>query len=369
MGLTKRKDSYYVEFRVIDDGKRLHLAAGVQGAKLKRWKVGCTNKTTAKQQEAIIKTQLLSGTLLSERAQHLSMTLGAWGDVYKQIEDVQRIRSYRERCQRIDQAIVPFFGAHTLLQDLTVVQVEAFRHERAKGRALATVNVDHNILKHMLKQAMKRDLVTRNVACLVAAPKPKNARDRVLEPDEWSRIYDAAPGWFKPVLLTGYHTGMRLEEILTLTWDRVDLERGRIFLPAALTKTKQDRSVPMTPTLRREYQLLRQQDGIVRISGLVFQKNGKKFNHTYRTMRKICQAQQIENFIFHDLRHCAVTNLADAGVDTETIMKIVGHSSVEMFLRYRTIKAEKLDDAMSRLNTLITRRSPASSQALEIATV
>ena len=49
--------------------------------------------------------------------------------------------------------------------------------------------------------------------------------------------------------------------------------------------------------------------------------------------------------MFHGLRHCAVTNVADAGVDTKTIMKIVGHSSVEMFLRYRTINAEKLDAA------------------------
>ncbi len=47
-----------------------------------------------------------------------------------------------------------------------------------------------------------------------------------------------------------------------------------------------------------------------------------------------------------------VTNLADSGVDTETIMRIVGHSSVQMFLRYRTIKAETLDAAMTRLNTL-----------------
>lgn len=369
MGLTKRKDSYYVEFRVLDNGKVLTLASGIYGAKLKRWKVGSTNKTTAKQQEAIIKTKLLSGTMSSDHVHHLTLTLGQWAEVYKKIEDVQRIRSYRERCQRITQVIVPFFGAHTLLQDIAVRDVEAFRQERGKGRAVATVNVDHNILKHMLKHAMKRDLLDRNVACLVAAPKPKNARDRVLEPDEWTRLYDAAPGWFKPVLLTGYHTGMRLEEILTLTWDRVDLEKGRIFLPGQLTKTKQDRTVPLTPTLRRALQQLREQDGVVRIQGLVFQKNGKKFTHTYRAVQDICKAQKIENFIFHDLRHCAVTNLADAGVDTETIMKIVGHSSVEMFLRYRTIKAEKLDDAMSRLNTLITRRSPASSQALEIAKV
>jgi integrase len=60
------------------------------------------------------------------------------------------------------------------------------------------------------------------------------------------------------------------------------------------------------------------------IQGLVSQKNGAKLNHTYRIIRDLCETQKIDNFIFHDLRHCAVTNLADPGVDTETIMKIVG---------------------------------------------
>ena len=101
------------------------------------------------------------------------------------------------------------------------------------------------------------------------------------------------------------------------------------------------------------------------IQGLVFHKEGKKLNHTYRMVQRLCKEQNVINFVFHDLRHCAVTNLADACVDTETIMKIVDHSSVEMFLRYRRIKAERLDAAMSKLdvalNTLIT---PASEAAI-----
>jgi integrase len=89
-------------------------------------------------------------------------------------------------------------------------------------------------------------------------------------------------------------------------------------------------------------------------------------SHTYREVQRLCEEQQIEDFVFHDLRHCAVTNLADSGVDNETIMKIIGHSSVEMFLRYRTIKAETLDAAMTRLNTLITRHEYAAHQVIEI---
>jgi len=61
MGLTKRKDGYYVEFRVLDDGKTLSLASGIHGARLMRWKVGCANKTIALQQAA--------GTMPTERVQ------------------------------------------------------------------------------------------------------------------------------------------------------------------------------------------------------------------------------------------------------------------------------------------------------------
>jgi len=92
------------------------------------------------------------------------------------------------------------------------------------------------------------------------------------------------------------------------------------------------------------------------MKGLVFLKDGHRITHSYRTMQEVCKSAQIEDFIFHDLRHCAITNLADAGVEVETIMKIVGHSSVEMFLRYRKVKPEKLDAAMDSLNTYITRR-------------
>ncbi|MCX5722474.1 MAG: tyrosine-type recombinase/integrase [Nitrospirae bacterium] len=56
---------------------------------------------------------------------------------------------------------------------------------------------------------------------------------------------------------------------------------------------------------------------MTRIQGLVFHKNGGELSHTYREVRRLCKEQKIEDFVFHDLRHCAVTNLADSGVDTE----------------------------------------------------
>jgi integrase len=142
----------------------------------------------------------------------------------------------------------------------------------------------------------------------------------------------------------------------------VDINKNRLYLPGHLTKNGEAREVPMTPSLRECLVKLRHKNGVARIGGLVFENGGKRINHTYRLVQQLTKDQQIDNFVFHDLRHCAVTNLADAGVDTETIMKIVGHSCVEMFLRYRKVKAERLDSAMQLLDAVLRTVITAACQ-------
>src|SRR5262249_17023780 len=106
MGLTKRRDSWYVEFPVLDDGKTLTLARGVPGAKLKRWKVGTTNRTIAKQQEALLKTELMKGLVRSDGAK--PRMFKEWGEAYLKLEEVNRLRSYRDRINVVRLQLLPF---------------------------------------------------------------------------------------------------------------------------------------------------------------------------------------------------------------------------------------------------------------------
>src|SRR3989442_1443017 len=108
MGLTKRKDSYYVEFQVLDDGKTLALAPSVFGGKLKRWKVGSLNRTLAKQQEALIKTELMKGIVRSDQAR--SLKFKDWGETYLELEEVKRLRSRKDRVNVVRLQLIPFFG-------------------------------------------------------------------------------------------------------------------------------------------------------------------------------------------------------------------------------------------------------------------
>jgi hypothetical protein len=172
MGLTKRKDSYYVEFPVIDDGKTLRLARGVPGAKLKRWKVGSTNRTTAKQQEALIKTDLMKGIIKS--SQDKVILFKEWGEKYLNLEEVKRLRSYEDRVEIVTYQLIPFFG-EKILTEIKPVDVEEFRVQRRRRDggmpSLQTINNDHSVLKHCLNVAIRRGLMGSNPASAVP-PRP-----------------------------------------------------------------------------------------------------------------------------------------------------------------------------------------------------
>jgi len=357
MGLTKRKDGWYVEFPVLDDGKTLTLARGTPGARIKRWKTGASNKTVAKQQEAMIKTDLMKGLVKSESSR--CMTFAEWGETYLGLEGVRTLRSYKERVHAVRLQLIPFFGKKPL-NEIQAEDVEAYRAQRRLRNghtpSLGTINNDHIILKHVLSVAVRRGHLEVNGAKKVALPDPNNERDRVLTEDEWQRLYEAASPHLKPIILVAYQLGPRLGEIMKLTWDRVDLQRGFIKLRTVDTKTKEPRLVPLTPAVRETLMELAKVRSLT--SNRVFLYKGKPMERIKRTFRTATRKAGIEDFKFHDLRHCAATNLRRAGVDTVTAMKIVGHKSEKMHHRYNSVSEADLTKAASKINTYLT---PADS--------
>jgi integrase len=71
----------------------------------------------------------------------------------------------------------------------------------------------------------------------------------------------------------------------------------------------------------------------------------------------VCRDAGITNFVFHDLRHTAATNLRRAGVDALTAMKITGHKTMAVFRRYNTIDEDDLLAARRRMDTYMDTRA------------
>ena len=191
-----------------------------------------------------------------------------------------------------------------------------------------------------------------NVAKKVRMPDPQNDRDRVLTQEEWQRLEGAAALHLKPILSVAYYLGMRLGEILNLTWERGDLGRGFIKLDGRDTKTEESRLIPMTPnnlTMLRDLSKIRSL-----LTNRVFLYEGRPVKEIKSALKTVLKRARIQNFRFHDLRHWASTTLRRAGVDTVTAMKIVGHRSDRMHRRYNNISEADLLQVASKLNTLIT---------------
>ena len=169
---------------------------------------------------------------------------------------------------------------------------------------------------------------------------------------------DCEIGWFQ--------LGLRLGEILSLTWDQRELNRGFIKLWAADTKTGEPRLVPLTPAVT---QSLRELAKVRKLSCYhVYQYKGKPIKRIRRAFRSAVKRARIEDLRFHDLRHCAATNLRRAGVDSVTAMRIIGHKSERMHRRYNAVAETDLTKAASKLNsclsnTLITPASDSKPEA------
>src|SRR5215207_3200607 len=112
------------------------------------------------------------------------------------------------------------------LKNLTPMHVQGFYQDRLDaGLAPASVNKLHAILHKALSQAVKWNMVPRNVAGLVKPPRPNPAEMRVLSAEETRRLLETAQGSkLQALYVLAVTTGMRQGELLALRWQDVDLE-------------------------------------------------------------------------------------------------------------------------------------------------
>jgi integrase len=67
-----------------------------------------------------------------------------------------------------------------------------------------------------------------------------------------------------------------------------------------------------------------------------------------------CRRGEISDLRFHDLRHTAATKMIEAGVDLVTVSKILGHSSIQMTMRYAHPTPENMQRAVGKLAEIFT---------------
>jgi integrase len=242
-------------------------------------------------------------------------------------------------------------------EDLSDFQIK----RKGQGIAPATVDQDIGKVKAMIYKAFDNAMVSGETLRVFkkvkkTLKKGSDVRDRILSPTEFETLLKHAKGHTKCIIAMGYYTGMRRGEILSLTWDKVNLKSRFIDLEPEDTKDREARNIPICDEL---YKMLYALPNRIQASGKdnhVFLYRGKPVADIRRGLKDACKKAGIKygrfvkgGFIFHDLRHTFNTYMRRAGVHEGVIMKITGHSTREMFDRYNTVDEDDTQKAVKQL--------------------
>lgn len=219
---------------------------------------------------------------------------------------------------------------------VTSQQISAWRDARLGEVSSGTVLREMQLLSHLFSVAMREWGVALHInpVNLVRKPAPGKARDKALTDDQRARLLTACgqckSPWIKPVVLFALETATRRGEILSLTWDDVDLDR----CTAKVDGKTGARVIPLSSVC---VAMLRQLP--CSLDGRVFPVSVETLKQAYE--RAVVRAG-LENWTLHDCRHDALTRLAKLGLSILELRAISGHTTANMLQRYVSIDPGEL---------------------------
>ncbi|MCL4322041.1 MAG: site-specific integrase [Deltaproteobacteria bacterium] len=232
------------------------------------------------------------------------------------------------------------------LEDIEGLQINLIN----QGKAVRTSNHYPRLLKTMFRKAEDWELVDESVVRKLAKCKNiqgENKRLRYLSEEEIKALIEACePTYLRPIVITALNTGMRLREILKLTWQRVDLKNRLILLDK--TKNGERREIPINETL---YGVLSSLVRNIAFDHVFYDlKTLRPFDRIDRSFHTALKKAKIIDFHFHDLRHTFASWLVMKGVDLAAVQKLLGHKSITMTMRYAHLAPGHVKKAVSVLD-------------------
>src|SRR5262245_2594862 len=201
-----------------------------------------------------------------------------------------------------DKNLTTFFRGRTLIEITPKVIAEYKNTRYAAGLKPASINRELATLKKAFNLAVKEwEWCRENPVSRVSMEREYNKRDRWLSVEEETRLLQACAPWLHDLVLFALHTGMRMGEILELTWCGVDFTRRTVTV--LRSKNGERRTIPVNDTV---LSVLKQKSKVRSLrTDLVFCSHAftpMESGHLRRAFRLALGKARIDDFHFHDLR-------------------------------------------------------------------
>lgn len=361
------------------------------------------SKTVAEQERDRLRTAIREGTMQQHpeaRPQRDTLTLtklmATYRKNYLEVHRAATLKStlrysigviLRTELERPDGTTAAF--GEWLVADITTDIIEAYQRKRLPTAKTGS-NRELELLRGLFNWATSRQrkLALENPfmdgAKAAIKMAPEMARRRRLRPGEGKKLLAACGEHLRALVEAAIETGCRRGELLSLQWSEVHFEaKPEIFLPAVKTKTKTDRTVPLSTRLKAILEIRRydpegeEHPGTAYVFGNAVGEPLKSIKrawerallvtHGHRptyvpkpavgdrkpvltarlTPESRAQLRAID-LHFHDLRREAGSRWLDAGVPLHRIQKWLGHANIAQTSTYLMADSADDDDAMKR---------------------
>ena len=356
---------------------------------------GITNLLSKLSLEDVEKLRLLM-SLMANADEKVVITLRVFGDEYFNLIKQNRSAAYYTSVKNSFAHLFDFFHSQVSIKSIGLKEAENFiTHLQRKVPKGYRVYV--RTLKAAFNKAAEWGYIKENYFMKVKLPKKQQVNPAFINRQQLEEISrqlaignrqeeqdnrQGSKDVLNDVVVIGFYTGMRLNEIVNLKWKNVNLSTRIITVGDEdfTTKGRNQRYVPicdeaMEVLFRRQESAVRREESAVRrqesvqegaevlilpfskretSNGYVFCKsNGTRFTGDYvsRSFQLACRAAGVDKAIhFHSLRHSFASNLVQQGVSLYTIKELLGHSSITTTEIYSHLNMDALRDAIRRLD-------------------
>ena len=356
--------SYYVQFYVREDNNTRTLTPKGTGAKLKRWRVPCDNKGIARQQEAIIKAQLLKGQPLISEPTRPDLTMREyamrWLETGKGLLAVKTQANYH---QLLNLYVLPCLG-EKVLRSITWANVRTLLNQKQlDGLSQNSVRLIRAVISTLLTDASEEGLIPINP---VLGQRRKRRGSHTMQSDvsplNWqqkqvfeSKLREMENGEllspaYSMLLSTYIKAGLRPGEGRALKLGDIDFlgRRLRVQRAATLngaiknTKTGEIRWVDLSDGLLADlktYITLRKAEDMAQgtesiwlfpsLTGTLLDES-----HVVRAFHRVLDAAGLPRFRVYDLRHTFASLLLSSNVPLLYVSQQLGHTKPTITLKY-----------------------------------
>lgn len=305
-----------------------------------RLSTGTRDKSQAKEFEAAVRARAWRQARLGEREPY------PWLSARK--------RWLAERRRPDDPSILTILGwfdehlKGRAVQEITREVVEELRAFKAEEASEATADRHMECLRAILRKCRDDWQVVDSI------PKVPMYRPRVPEPRwltrlEFARLCRKLPRHLRLAARLAVATGLRMRSQSHLSWDRVDLERRRAWVPGYQMKAGKPLGVPLS---RRAVRTLKALRAMTPGSRFVHPApGGRKAIDDFNTkaFKDAVAAAAVAPLRWHDLRHTWASWQVQAGTSLQEVKELGGWASFAMVLRYAHLAPDHLAEAAERL--------------------